>query len=347
MFINLFSKKGEFYKAALHVHTTISDGKVDVAEMKQAYIDRGYSIVAFSDHEVFVPHNDLTTEDFLAINACEIAVNDESKSAGGWPYLPTYHLNILAKTPDIDYTSVCTENSIYVEHSRQYMTERMKQNKVAKEYTVECINQLIKMASEDGFLVMYNHPYGCLHNYSDYIGLKGLWGVECYNTGSNRGGIFETMQPVDDLLRSGEHVFPVASDDSHTIDMCDGGFVMIKAQNLEYVSVMKALENGDFYASTGPSIYEMYLDDGILHIECSDVEKIFVTTERRVNFCKTSEQDMTPVRAAEFDLNNYIEKSHLTEETYQKAYFRITLVDKHGDEAHSRAYFLAEILEGK
>jgi hypothetical protein len=53
-----------------------------------------------------------------------------------------------------------------------------------------------------------------LQNYPDYIGLKDLWGVEWYN-GAENHGYSETMQPIDDLLREGEHVFPIAADDSH------------------------------------------------------------------------------------------------------------------------------------
>ena len=72
----LLPEGGQFYKANLHLHTTVSDGQMTPEEIKEAYRARGYSILAFTDHEIFVPHNDLTDENFLALNAHEIAVDE-------------------------------------------------------------------------------------------------------------------------------------------------------------------------------------------------------------------------------------------------------------------------------
>ena len=142
----------------------------------------------------------------------------------------------------------------------------------------------------------------------------------------------------------GEKVFPIAGDDAHEMELAVCCFTMVKAENLNYETVMTAFENGDFYSSNGPKIYELYIEDGIVHISCSDVVKIFLTTERRVSFRKISE-NYEAVNEAEFDLNDYVEKSHLTEETYKSAYFRITLFDIHGNQAHTRAYFLTDLFD--
>ena len=65
----LLPKEGKFYKANLHMHTNISDGVMTVEETKKAFVEKGYSIVAFTDHEVMVPHVDLSDENFLAITS--------------------------------------------------------------------------------------------------------------------------------------------------------------------------------------------------------------------------------------------------------------------------------------
>ena len=52
----LLPRNGKFYKANMHAHTTVSDGRLSPEEMKRAFMERGYSIVAFTDHEVMVPH---------------------------------------------------------------------------------------------------------------------------------------------------------------------------------------------------------------------------------------------------------------------------------------------------
>ena len=48
----LIPDSGRFYKANLHCHTTVSDGMKTPAEIKALYQANGYSIVAFTDHDV-------------------------------------------------------------------------------------------------------------------------------------------------------------------------------------------------------------------------------------------------------------------------------------------------------
>ena len=59
---NLLPQVPQYFKANLHTHTTISDGKLTPEEVKAAYMERGYQIVAFTDHEVCVPHPELAEE---------------------------------------------------------------------------------------------------------------------------------------------------------------------------------------------------------------------------------------------------------------------------------------------
>ncbi len=338
----LLAVGGHFYKAAMHIHTDISDGRESVEAMTKAYREQGYSIIAYTDHEVFVTHNDLSNEDFLAINAVELAVNDQAWSKGGWPYFPTYHLNFYAKRADIDYFSACTEQSIYVPRSHDYMTERMKKNVFEKDYTVESINRMIQAGIDDGFLVSYNHPVGSLQHYPDYINLNGLWGTECFNYGSTCSGRNETFEPIEDMLHIGKRIYPLAGDDSHVLSSVGHCFTMIQSPDLKYEHVMQALERGDFYSSTGPEIYSIAIENGILHIACSEAVELSVTTERRVSFRNTADKDH-PLTEAEFDLNDYEQKSHLFEGHYEKAFFRVTVTDGDGKVAYSRPYFLTEV----
>ena len=65
---HLISENGKFYKANLHCHTTISDGKMTPEEVKEYYRERGYSVVAFTDHCIMLPHPELNDDSFLALN---------------------------------------------------------------------------------------------------------------------------------------------------------------------------------------------------------------------------------------------------------------------------------------
>ena len=62
----LISKEKNFYKANLHCHSTVSDGSKTPAELKEMYMQRGYSIIAYTDHDILISHQDLTDEKFLA-----------------------------------------------------------------------------------------------------------------------------------------------------------------------------------------------------------------------------------------------------------------------------------------
>ena len=95
----LLPQGGNWYKACLHVHTTCSDGLGTPEEIKKMYTEKGYSIVAYTDHEVVIPHNDLRDENFLPITGAEISVNKNIPGLS-YRYSKQYHLNILSKDPE-------------------------------------------------------------------------------------------------------------------------------------------------------------------------------------------------------------------------------------------------------
>ena len=67
----LLGGKGQFYKANLHSHTTLSDGLLTPEEVKALYKEHGYSIVAFTDHDILIPHKDLKDDSFLPLNGLD------------------------------------------------------------------------------------------------------------------------------------------------------------------------------------------------------------------------------------------------------------------------------------
>ena len=335
----LLPKDGNFYKANLHMHTTVSDGNMSPEEVKRVYKEKGYSIVAFTDHEVLVPHNDLADDDFLPITSTEISVNKRKDC--DFAFSKTYHLNLYSEDKNKDWFSVFSQNEMWLNHSYKYITKKQSEIEYMRSYTVESINDIIKKSTEEGFLVSYNHPVWSLQNYSDYIDLKGLWAIEWYNTGCVHEGYGDTIIPIDDLLKMGENAFPIATDDAHNINDCFGGFVMVKAQELRYDLIFKALKNGDFYSSLGPEIFELYIENGEIYIKTSKVKKIVISSERRYAKSKniTSSDEFV---MATFDISDYLKASKLEENKSQ--YIRITIIDENGLNAHTRAYFLDELM---
>ena len=339
----LLPNHGNFYKANLHMHTTVSDGKMTPEETKKLFQDHGYSIVAFTDHDVICPHHDLTDENFLALTAFETYYNTDLFGVMDYDFVKTYHLSFFAKDPNNVVCPAFSKRYVERAHSLQYVTKEMEAFDFDRTYSQKYLNEIIDLANRAGFLVSLNHPVWSLQNYRDYGNLQGLWGIEVYNTGCVQCGLPDTAQPFSDFLLDGKNIFPIAADDAHSTRTCCGGFVMIKAEKLEYGTIINALERGDFYASSGPEINELFLEDGVLKIRCSPAQKIFVNTERRTSF--SVEADTEPLTEAQFNLTDYLfkTKSAGKEKLPWKPFFRVTVQGRDGNCAYTRAFWLEEL----
>ncbi len=336
--------KHTHYKANLHTHSKLSDGEMSVEEVKSRYQEKGYSIVAFTDHELFVKHNDLTDDKFLAINGFEIIVNQPKR------FGKTYHLNFLAKDPDEKRFPAYSEEYFFFKNwpeTKAKVDPETQYIKMPRIYDVAEVNKLVASGRENGFLVTYNHPAWSMQDYSDYIGLEGIWGVEFYNHGCTEMDGFDdnTMKPIEDFLHVGKRVFPLATDDAHNLQTVGGGWVWIAAESLDYATVMAALERGDFYASIGPEISELSLEDGILTVKCSPARRVIVTTERRHNRSVRAKEGESLTEAT-IDLRRYFEETEQTKNNpdfFSDPFFRVTVEDANGKTARTRAYFVDEL----
>lgn len=70
----------------------------DPARGENQYLARGYSAVAFTDHEILYDHSDLTDENFVAINGYELATNND-RSPDPLLRHQSAHFNFIAKDP--------------------------------------------------------------------------------------------------------------------------------------------------------------------------------------------------------------------------------------------------------
>lgn len=281
----LLPKDCNVYKANLHAHTTFSDGHYTPAQLKEIYAERGYHIIAFSDHRVLVPHNELRSHDFLPITATEIDMHlpvSEFTDTYHGSHIPQYHINFFSKDPNR------TEFPEY--------TDR---------FEVSYAQDLITRASADGFLVQLNHPRWSYETSDHYLPLQHLWGMEIYNHGSQQTlfdgwGDYEYESACRSFYYDGKPLLvPTASDDNHNHHPLEdpnsdsfGGWTMIYAKNLDYDSVFNAMENKDLYATTGPVISELYLDaEDRVHIRCSPAHAIALLTDSREYACVRSWKD--------------------------------------------------------
>ena len=334
-----YIKQGQAqYKANLHCHSVISDGKLTPEELKDAYRRHGYSILAITDHEVPYDHSAMTDKDFLMLTGYEayIRLSPTGKASA---YEPELHCNLIAKDPhNVKY--VCF-NENYCKYVKDPAV-REKFEKVGsqrtREYSVAYINEFVQTAIDNGYLCTYKHPTWSLELHEQIEQYRGFFSMEMSNYSSfviNRmeynGALY------DRLLRAGHRLFCHSADDNHNkggVDTKDsdsfGGFAYILAPELTYESVIQALEKGDFYSSMGPQILSLSFDGNKVHIETSDALQITM-------FCggkstKVVRGDFeNPVHEADFEI------------PAEAPYVRLNVCDAHGRYADTRGFFRDEL----
>ena len=330
----LLPENGNFYKANMHCHTNMSDGTRTPEEVKRDYKAMGYSIVAYTDHNTLVSREHLCDESFLALNGFEVDILDE---LCGRPinHVKTCHICLVALSPD-NLNQICFHRTKYVDTTPEiFATIKHDESKPDYErvYTPECISEIMKEGRDNGFFVTYNHPAWSLEDYRDYSKYYGMHAMEICNYSSYVTGMYEYNPHVyDELLREGRRIYCVGGDDNHDVSGSYGAFTVIKAERLDYESVAKALLAGNFYASQGPKIKALWVEDGEMHIEVEDAESISFNTNGRRRFAvhRKSGESLTHASFKILDEDIYV---------------RATVVDGNGRIANTNAYFTDEILD--
>ncbi len=330
---SLFPKDGKFYKANLHCHTVISDGRLTPEEVKAAYVAQGYSAVAFTDHEVFLTHNDLTDDGFVALNGYETAIKQRPGEHTGNFYL-AYHLNLIACSQDLTLQPFADLRMLTPGNCKKHFRAENCREILQYEFSPDGVNSLVRRAREAGFFVTYNHPAWSMIPLADYLQLEGLCGIEVMNTGAFANGDCSGL-PLGDFARRGKRVLPIGGDDNHNdhgYNDSFGAYTMLCARGgLSYASLIEALENGWSYVSGGPQICDIGYEGNRLYIRTSPATRIILLSEGR--YTRTVEGD--GITEAYFD--------RVPEKT--GSFVRFEVVDAQGARAISRGYFADEFKE--
>lgn len=333
----LISPHKQQFKANLHSHTVLSDGKLTPEEMKAAYKENGYSILAITDHETPHDHTALSDPDFLMLTGYEAYIRPDPNCTYN-AFQPEVHLNLFAKDP---HNTACV---CYNPWCCKYMSaeEQEKLQKVGsqrrREYTVEYIDEFIRTANENGYLVSYNHPVWSMESEERILAYEGCFSLELVNGSSNVSNQMEYNGPLyDKLLRSGKHMFVHGADDNHNKHPfgtagCDsfGGATMILADDLSYDYVIGAMEKGDMYCTMGPEIHSVSFDGETVHVECSPVKAIVCHVGSKAPAHALAEEGET-ITSADLKINP------------NARYIRISVKDEQGRYADTRGYFRDEL----
>ncbi len=284
-----FDLPGRWFKGSLHTHTTQSDGKLSPAENMQWHADHGYAFVGITDHNrVTLPLEFDPSPPLLAIPSVEISARRGTVDY----HVISIGVNALPAPRDSDPQDA------------------------------------IDATNAAGGLAFIAHPYWHDLTLDDLLPLRGHIGIEIFNTGCwleiNKG---HSLVHWDWLLRRGQHLAGLATDDSHFRYPDHGrGWIMARAQNLDGPSILNAVRQGHFYATMGPEIHAVRWEGEQITVRCSPARMVFLIGD--IWHCPMAAQawDGAPITEATFTL-------HARQE-----YWRVEVVDAQGQSAWTKAY---------
>ena len=332
-----FIKEGQRqYKANLHAHSTLSDGALTPEELKKIYKEAGYSILAITDHEFPRDHSDLSEKDFLLITGYEAYIR---KNILGifHPFEAEIHINLFAR--EAHNEAIVNYNPQYCKYLplKDHFTLKKVGSKKLRRYSVKYINSFIQTAKKNGYICALNHPYWSMEDFERIQQYEGFFSMELVNTSSFLSNNVEyNAQLYDFLLRKGKKLFIHSADDNHNKHPLKskkndsfGGYTMVIAEDLSYEKVFSALEKGNFYSSTGPTIEGLSIKDGVAKIKTTPAQKIVMYFgSKKPEFLLGDES--APVCKGEFLIPK------------EAKYIRFSVFDFTGKSADTRAFFKEE-----
>lgn len=247
-----FNKPGRFYRGNLHMHSTMSDGRVTPEAACHFYQENGYDFVALTDH--FLPQyrfpitdtRPYRTDSFTTIIGAELHTGLTSMGE-------MWHL--LAIGLPFDFAQP-TPNETGPELAQRAMTA--------------------------GAYVVVAHPAWYSLPESDVIALGDVHAIEIINGISrDHSDKIDSVYMLDVMIGRGRRYHALATDDSHFHDKHQDtllGWVMVKSESLDPDALLAALKRGEFYSSEGPLIHDVeVLPNNSVKVRCSPCNHVFVS----------------------------------------------------------------------
>jgi len=233
------NKGNKWYKVGLHLHTSLSDGKVSPEEAARIYRDAGFDAIAITDHWKY--HGEDEIAGIKIISGCEYNLGSSDSVSGVMHIVGAG----MKKDPEIltDYTH----------------------------------QQVIDAITDAGGIAILAHPAWSLNTIKDVEHLAGFTAVEIYNSVSdvNQSSRPYSGYFVDVLANSGTTYRLIATDDAHYYDGEDDAksYIMVKSKGDSTEELLTAVKSGDFYSSQGPELYVEKQGNKII-ANCSECVKI-------------------------------------------------------------------------
>ena len=311
---NVKAQEEKWYKGNLHTHSYWSDGDEFPEMIMEWYKDHDYQFVALSDHNIIaegvkaktIPQEKLYEKAFKKYlkKYGENGINYRETSKGYQVQLKTLEeFKPLFEEPEKFMIFKAEEVTSYLDDKAVHMGA-INIEKVIEPEEGETIVELIqnnldavkRHGEEIGKPVMQhlNHPnFTFAISAEDIIQLDGERFFEVFNGHpyvNNYGdSIHDSTEKMWDQVNIAYYnmkkplLLGIATDDSHHYHQfgtkwsnAGRGWVEVRSKELKPNSIINALENGDFYASTGVELQNLTFEDSRLSIA--------VKPEKNVNY---------------------------------------------------------------
>ena len=300
-----FTKEHSMLKGGLHCHTTRSDGRGTPEEVERLHARHGYDFLALTDHN-FYNYADYAPETgLLIIPGMEIDAEIDSDLG------MCFHSVCIgpAREKGNGFAQDQRPEHPHVKTWQEFQT-RLDQVHAAKNLTLYC------------------HPDWSRTPARSFENLQGNFAMEIWNTASVMDNDMDKdAYTWDEVLLDGHKIFGAATDDGHAMDQHCGGYVMVNVEK-HLDDVLRALSQGAFYSSTGPEIYDFYIDGDRAVVECSPCRFVSFINGTRPNPLVRTPGGL--VTRAEIKLPD------------ETRYLRATMVDAEGHRAWTNPIFLDE-----
>ncbi len=234
------------FKGNTHAHTTLSDGRVSPEECMRQYKAAGYDFLALTDH--WHVGEERSFQGMLVLPGVEYDF-----------MFPSQTLHLVCLYPDAK------------------LAPAVKRRETPHEAVIEMTNQA-------GGAVIAAHPAWSLNTPEFLCSLEGVSMAEVYNTVSGEpfnGPRANSESILDVAAANGKAFNLIAADDAHFYqgEQCVS-YIMVQAEELTVPAILKALNQGSFFASQGPEFRSIRREGDEIIIETSPVSRITVCSEK-------------------------------------------------------------------
>jgi hypothetical protein len=298
-FKDLFNSDGDWLHGNLHTHTTASDGIRSPQAVVDHYAAEDYDFLSITDHGTLTDPTQLDPRGMTLIPGMELSLGRTQAGT-------TFHIVSIGIHTRLQH--------------RDFDLDGDPQ-------------RAINDAKKQGAVAILAHPYWSGLNVNDMLRLNGYDGVEIYNSNCEiYNGAGDSRPHVDSILAKGRRTLIFATDDHHgtpePMKIPDSAISWINVKTEpDPASILASIKAGMFYASNGPEIKDIIIEEGTIVAKTSPTNSIgFISA---------------PSRGTKY----WAGEKLLTEAAYtprkNETYLRVEATDKNGRIAWSNPIYIS------